>query len=146
MPKKKTESPTKARKTKKPAIPSPKPAFYPEVQEKSVRFILHRIHENLDRFRSDFPVWFSRNHAIWRRFEQEANFLWINGRRHYSARTIIEFIRHETNVRQLDTDFKINNSYVPDLARLYGLLHPERTLFECRVMSGTGARRRIRRA
>lgn len=136
---------TKEKKSKKDLGAAPASDFYPDVKTKSTRFLLHRVHENRDRFRSDFPVWLAKNESVWKRFEQEANFLWINGRRHYSARTIIEFIRHETAVRQVDGDFKINNSYVPDLARLYSVLHPERPLFECRVMSGQAARRRIRR-
>ena len=137
---------TKEKKAKKGLDEAPASDFYPDIKTKSTRFLLHRVHEHRDRFRSDFPVWLAKNESIWKRFEQEANFLWINGRRHYSARTIIEFIRHETAVRQVDGDFKINNSYVPDLARLYSVLHPERPLFECRVMSGQAARRRIRRA
>lgn len=136
---------TKEKKSKKDLGAAPASDFYPDVKTKSTRFLLHRVHENRDRFRSDFPVWLAKNESVWKRFEQEANFLWINGRRHYSARTIIEFIRHETAVRQVDGDFKINNSYVPDLARLYSVLHPDRPLFECRVMSGQAARRRIRR-
>lgn len=136
---------TKEQKPKRGFDEPPSSEFYPDVKTKSTRFLLHRVHEHRDRFRSDFPVWLAKNESVWKRFEQEANFLWINGRRHYSARTIIEFIRHETAVRQVDGDFKINNSYVPDLARLYSVLHPERPLFECRVMSGQAARRRIRR-
>jgi DNA modification methylase len=79
------------------------------------------------------------NWPVWERFEREASYIWFRGRRHYSARTIIEWLRHETvlreAVRQDVGEFKLNNNWVPDLARLYGMVYPDRSgLFETRVM------------
>lgn len=82
-------------------------------------------------FRADFAAWLRENWPIWKAFEREANAVWRNGRRHYSARTIGEYLRHETALRE-DGEWKINNNIVPDMARLYGLMYPERGLFEFR--------------
>ena len=85
-------------------------------------------------FRQDFPRWLSENWSIWKRFESEAHKVYAMGRKHYSARTLIEFLRHETMVREADGEFKLNNNAAPDLARLYVTLYPERTgFFDIRV-------------
>lgn len=81
------------------------------------------------RFRDDFARWLSVNWEIWLRFEREANRVYEAGRRHYSARTIGEFIRHETALSERGGDFKIDNSRFPDMARLYLTLMPEREGF-----------------
>ena len=78
-------------------------------------------------YRDGFALWLSQNFPIWERFEREASKVWDSGRRHYSARTIGEFIRHETAlVSANDGDFKVNNNRFPDLARLYLAMHSER--------------------
>jgi hypothetical protein len=82
-------------------------------------------------FRSDFRGWLERNFAVWEAFEREANRVWERGRRHYSARTIGEYLRHETAVRedQNELSLKLNDHYWPHLARLYVCFHPEREGF-----------------
>lgn len=83
-----------------------------------------------DSFRKDFMYWLSRNWHVWLAFEREANKVWESGRRHYSARTIGEFLRHQTAVRERDGEgWKINDHYWPDLARLYMLMYPDRLGF-----------------
>lgn len=87
-------------------------------------------------FRPAFFDWLrdTRNRHFWIRFKAEADRIWNRGRRHYSARTIIEFLRHETLAADACAEFKINGNIVPDLARLYLLVHPERAgFFELRV-------------
>lgn len=107
----------------------------------SALIVIAREHEQ---FRKDFGEWLVDNWHVWQRFEREANAVHDSGRSHYSARTLVEFIRHETTIRENNSSFKINNSYVPDMGRLYGMLHAGREgFFECRVM-GEGARERIR--
>ncbi len=84
------------------------------------------------RYRPDFARWLAANWPIWERFEREANAIYASGRRHWSARTIIEFIRHETALRE-DGEYKIDNCRAPDMARLYLTLYPEREgMFELR--------------
>ncbi len=95
------------------------------------------VHANASIFRDSFAGWLSENGHVWRRFEQEADKVWNKGRRHYSARTIVEVLRHESALRENDPLFKLNDHNTPDMARLYRLLHPQRAdLFETRVQRG----------
>lgn len=50
--------------------------------------------------------------------ESEKQLVRLAGRTHYSARTIGEYLRHETCTREAG-EFKINNNNLPLLARLY---------------------------
>lgn len=85
-------------------------------------------------FRAGFLAWLVANVHVWAAFEREANRVWHRGRRHYSARTLIEHLRHETALADDGADFKLNNNAAPDLARLYLLRYPERgDLFELRA-------------
>ena len=83
-------------------------------------------------FRPDFHFWLSENWHIWKAFEGEAIRTWNRGRRHYSARTLAEYLRHETAIRESDGEFKINGNFVPCMARLFVLLNPGMPLFEFR--------------
>ena len=117
---------------------------------RAIEFIAAQSHQ----FQKKFPRWLAENWHLWERFEEEAEAVWESGRERYSARTIIEFLRHETFLRESDVTavanahggtFKINNSFVPDVSRLYGLLHPlRRAFFECRELHGPSIRRAIR--
>jgi hypothetical protein len=66
--------------------------------------------------------------------EIERRALQVASRRsHYSMRTIIEVIRHDTAIGELRGEFKVNNNAAPDCARLFALLHPQHAgLFEFR--------------
>lgn len=77
-----------------------------------------------DQYREGFALWLSRNWSIWTRFEFEANKLRERGRRHYSARTIGEYIRHSTALREKEPTFKCDDKWWPDCARLYIWLNP----------------------
>jgi hypothetical protein len=96
---------------------------------------------NTDKFAPDFHFWLLDNFAIWRRFKREADLVWQSGRRHYSARTIGEFIRHQTALRDSNVTFKCNDHVWPDCARLWLLLYPERKgFFDTRVQLGSSKR------
>ncbi len=95
-------------------------------------------------FRKDFEEWFCDNYHVWLAFELEADKVWDRGRRHYSARTIGEYLRHESALKEGPNEhgWKINDHWWPDLARLYTLMHPDRsTFFERR--SGQSAVRAV---
>lgn len=96
-----------------------------KIMSSVVEFVLER--ENL--FRQGFAQWLEQNGHVWRRFEIEATRAWCHGRKHYSARTIAEYIRHDTGVKETSGPWKINNVWVPNMARLYMMLHPERNGF-----------------
>lgn len=87
---------------------------------------------NGDQFRADFCAWLRDNGHVFAEFERRA--LQVAAKRdHYSARTIMEVIRHDTVIGQLSGTFKINNNAAPDCARLFALLHPQHSgLFEFR--------------
>ena len=82
-------------------------------------------------FGDDFHSWLSYNFEVWLAFEREANKVWSRGSRHYSARTIGEYLRHETATREQTNwlQFKLNNNTFPDLARLYSMFYPDRKGF-----------------
>ena len=82
-------------------------------------------------FKSRLHDWLRDDHnwRIWMKFEAEANAAWNKGRRHYSARTIGEYIRHDSVLTDSDPNFKVNDHAWPDLARLYLAVYPERAGF-----------------
>lgn len=88
--------------------------------------VLQAAVEHVAEFRAGFPVWLADNPHVWRAFKREANKVWRRGRRHYSARAIIEVLRHESALAEVGGPWKINDHHTPDLARLYRLVHPAR--------------------
>lgn len=100
--------------------------------------LLALVQQDRENFLPGFAAWLAENRDIWRAFEREADKVWNRGRRHYSARTLVEYLRHETTLADAGADFKINNNIAPDLARLYRLRYPARaSLFETRRMPGS---------
>ena len=88
------------------------------------------------KYRADFAAWLLLNQHIWLAFCTKADAIWSRGRRHYSARTIVEVLRHESALAEVGGEWKINGNYVPDLSRLYQATFPERAgLFETRCLS-----------
>jgi hypothetical protein len=86
-----------------------------------------------DRFRHDFYHWMADNFHVWVRFREEADKIRATGRLHYSARTIGEYLRHETALREASGVWKINDHVWPDMARLYMVLEPRaKGFFELR--------------
>src|SRR5690349_18595039 len=73
-------------------------------------FVLRQVAGFSDRFRPDFLPWLEDNFPIWQTFERLANEVWAADRRHYSSRTLWEVMRHETQLRERDGDFKLNNN------------------------------------
>jgi hypothetical protein len=56
---------------------------------------------------------------VWTLFVREADKIRSMGRDHYSARTIIEHLRHNAFIENPGREFVINNNWVPDMARAY---------------------------
>lgn len=82
-----------------------------------------------DLFRVDFKHWVLENWHIWEGFKREANKVWATQRAHYSVRTIVEYLRHETALSEKDGAFKINDHYMPDMGRLWECYYPQRVGF-----------------
>lgn len=93
-------------------------------------------------FTRDFAPWLEANWKVWEAFEREANKVWDSGRRHYSARTIGEYLRHQTTLSEKPNEhgFKLNDHAWPNLSRLYLLMYPARDGFFERRLSPAMAR------
>ena len=95
--------------------------------------ILKILRKYAEEFRPDFYQWIIFNYHVYTEFEQRA-LLVARNRSHYSARTIMEVIRHDTIIGELTGIFKINNNFTPDCARLFAIQYPGYAeLFEYRV-------------
>ena len=102
------------------------------------RLVLQVVVDHNTEYRREFREWVEANWHIWVAFEREANRIWERGRRHYSARTIGEYLRHESALRQEkdETPWKLNDHAWPDLARLYIAMYPLRAeFFELRCLA-----------
>lgn len=79
-----------------------------------------------------FLDWIEANAHVYDAFEREA--LSVAQRRdRYSARTIVEFLRHHSLLAQTDAAWKLDNDMTPGLARLFAILNPtHRNLFSYR--------------
>lgn len=85
------------------------------------------LHESM--FRRDFFDWLTSNFSIYQEFEREADKVRSLGRSSYGHRTIWEHIRHETTLREVNSEFKMNDHYTKGCAVLYLLLHPDAKQF-----------------
>lgn len=83
-----------------------------------------------DLFRKDFAHYLEKNFHVYQAFDEAANAVWNRGRRHYSQRTIVEVLRHESALRENPAgELKLNDKWTKDLARLWVCHHPERSSF-----------------
>lgn len=106
--------------------------------------VMFALSDAPDVFCASFQGWLSENMAVYEEFEARALRLWEMGRKHYSARTIMESIRHDSDIRESSGQYKINNNIVPDCARLFLLVHPEKRMFDFRCARSRKAVRKIR--
>lgn len=94
---------------------------------------LAALREHSDRFTAEFADYLPANLHVYRAFEREALRVAAKGWRRYSARTIVEVLRHHTNLADVVGPWKLNDWHTPYLARLFALLHPAHAeLFEFR--------------
>ena len=86
-----------------------------------------------------FAAWLEKNAHIYGAFEKES--LSVAQRRdRYSARTIVEYMRHHTLLAEAGEGWKIDNDMAPGLARLFAILNPKhKGLFEFRERHAEGA-------
>lgn len=84
-----------------------------------------------------FVLWLGDNIAVWDAFELEALKVVKLGQKHYSARTILHFLRHHSMLEEAsDSQWKINDHHSPYLARLFAMVHPQyANLFEYRSVA-----------
>jgi len=86
-----------------------------------------------DQFTREFLAYLPDNLHVYYAFEREALKVAKLGFKHYSARTIVEFLRHHSATTEAGGAWKLNNNETPYLARLFGLMNPAHSdLFEFR--------------
>ena len=88
--------------------------------------VLAQRHKNM--LPDDFLAWLPRNLHVWDAFASEALTIHGMGRKSYSGRTIVEFLRHHTAIRQNPSAgdiYKINDHHAPYLCRLFELAYPQ---------------------
>lgn len=73
-----------------------------------------------------------KNYTLWWHFIVAADEVRDTGRKHYSARTIAEVLRHNSVVRGEEGQYKINNNMIPVMARMYMKLRKCPGFFELR--------------
>ena len=91
--------------------------------------------DNAEKFPDDFLSWLPDNIHIFEAFTEEALTVIRRGYKHYSAYTIVEFLRHHTAIKENSSDgLKINNNHRPYLGRLFDHTYPQHAgIFERRV-------------
>ena len=83
------------------------------------------LRENPSLFPAEFEQWFGPNHHVWKAFCDEAFRIRAKGFKRYSARTVIEVLRHHSAVTEAPgAVWKINNNHAPYMARLFDLRYP----------------------
>jgi len=87
-------------------------------------YVLDILDEHASLFSGEFMDWLPDNLHVWDAFCQEAFAVRQAGYTHYSARTIIHFLRHHSAVAEKNGEWKINNNHSPYLARLFDLRFP----------------------
>jgi hypothetical protein len=103
-----------------------------DAQYYAAAYIITLIHP--EQFRKGFADWLWDNLAIQRGLDQEALNIAAQGRTHYSAHTIIEYLRHHTLLADKNGEFKINEKYSSSMARMFAHMNPKHAdLFEFRV-------------
>lgn len=94
---------------------------------------LFTAHMHADSFTPEFIAALPDNLHVYAAFEREALQVVRMGWKHYSARTIVEVLRHRSALADTDSQFKLNDHATPGWARLFALLNPEHAgLFEFR--------------
>lgn len=86
------------------------------------------IRDHLHEYPDGFFHWLELNPQIWNEFEVMALKM-AKKRPRYSARTIVEVMRWNSDLRQHDVTFKLSNNMTPGMARLwmqkYGKAYPK---------------------
>lgn len=84
-------------------------------------------------FSRDFLDYLPDNLHVFHAFVAEVKKVKAKGFTHYSARTIVESLRHHSALTEAGGAWKLNNNNTPYLARLCDLCHPQLAgLFEYR--------------
>ncbi len=78
-----------------------------------------------DSYPGGFFHWLPKNFHVYREFEKRALRMARTGRKRYSARTIVEVLRWDTDLSDSEVLLKLNDHYTPGMARLWMATHGE---------------------
>ena len=67
----------------------------------------------------DIETYVRENPAVWEAFKKFTIQAAASGRKHLSARLVVERMRWESMISEKDREFKINNNIAPKLARKF---------------------------
>jgi hypothetical protein len=102
---------------------------------------LHMAHAHANQFTPDFLDYLPENLHVYMAFEKEAIKVANRGFKHYSARTIVEVLRHHSALQESGSAWKLNDHNTPYLARLFALMRPGYAyLFEFRTAKSATSR------
>ena len=95
---------------------------------------------NGDAYPVNFWRWLEVNQHVYRAFCAYAFRMAMKGRKHYGAKTIVEVLRYETDLRDSEKTFKLNNNYTSGMARLFMSEHGKKypRFFQLRDSLGNG--------
>ena len=79
-----------------------------------------------DEYPAGFWHWLNKNEHVYSVFKTMALRMALTGRKRYSARTIVEVLRWNSELRDSDVTFKLNDHYTPGMARLFMSEYGER--------------------
>lgn len=96
------------------------------VEHHGLDFPLNLVAANRNIFSEAFTKWIPDNLHIFAAFCERARAMKNIGKKRYGADGIIAVVRFETELREKpEYEFKINNNYTADLARLAMVAYPE---------------------
>lgn len=87
---------------------------------------LHQVEQHPTLYRPGFYTWLIANYHTWLCFNARAESIRRAGYQTYSARTIIESLRFESDIWEQSMggcSVTISNNQIPDMARLYNQVH-----------------------
>lgn len=103
---------------------------------------LELARQHAENFTPEFLAYLPENLHVYDAFEREAFKVIAKGFAHYSARTIIEVLRHNSALAERGGPWKLNDHATPSWARLFALMHPKYSaLFEFRHTKAMARRR-----
>ena len=72
-----------------------------------------------------FMAFHEANTLVYQTFCRRAFQMIQSGRKHYSARAIMEVVRWDIDLKTDDKEFKLNNNHIPYYARMFMLAYPQ---------------------
>ena len=86
--------------------------------------LLETIHECPTGYMEGFDAWVANNQSIFESIVDQAYLVHARGHKHYAIATLWEVARHHAMLAEKNSEFKLNNNWCADVARLIMATHP----------------------